>query len=226
MARFRLTLVGKNVPRRSSRRVPSLGRHRPSLEPRKRFLLFCEGKNTEPGYFEAIKRAFASTLLDIQSVPAAGVPFTIAEKATEYVRSRRRRRKHSFEKDDEVWAVFDRDEHNRFEEAVLLCRNGGVRVARSNPCFELWLILHEREFDAVIDRYQMQKELARIRTDYDKDGSKRLDFDELVARVHEAEERANKQLARRKEERIPYNNPSTTVGMLTAAVRDAHANSR
>ena len=99
-------------------------------------------------------------------------------------------------------------------------------VARSNPCFELWLILHERDFDAMLDRHQIQAELARIRSDYDKDGSKTLDFDDLVKRVSEAEDRAARQLARRGEERIPYNNPSTTVGMLTNAIRVADAKSR
>ena len=49
-----------------------------------------------------------------------------------------RRSKDSFEENDQVWAVFDRDEHPRFDEAIALCDGHGVLVGRSNPCFELW----------------------------------------------------------------------------------------
>lgn len=189
-------------------------------------MLFCEGKKTEPGYFDAIRRAFQSALVDIKTVPGVGVPLTIATKATDHVRSLPRRRKNSFESQDEVWVVFDRDEHEKFNEAVNLCEQAGIGVARSNPCFELWLILHDRDFDALRDRHQIQNELAKIRPDYDKSGSKTLDFDELIERVTDAEERAAKQLARRKQESIPYHNPSTTVGQLTCAIRVASAKSR
>ena len=213
----------QDVPRR---RIPNLRRRRSFLEPRKKFLLFCEGRNTEPGYFDAIKRSCASTLIDIESVPGVGVPQTIAQKATQHVESLPRRRRHSFEDQDEVWAVFDRDEHDGFDEAVRLCGDRGVRVARSNPCFELWLMLHEQDFDAMCDRHQMQTRLAAVRSDYDRGGSKKLDFDDLITGVAEAEVRAERQLARRREEGIPYNNPSTTVGMLTAAIREADGKSR
>ncbi len=214
------------MAKRARRGVPDLRRRRSSREPRKKFLLFCEGKNTEPLYFEAIGRSCASTLVDIRSVRAAGVPQTIAERATDHIRSLPRRRKHSFEERDQVWAVFDRDEHERFEDAVRRCWEGGVQVARSNPCFELWLLLHERDFDAVLDRHQMQRELARVRPDYDKNGSKSLDFDDLILGVGAAEDRARTQLSRRAEEGVPYNNPSTTVGKLVAAIRVADAKSR
>lgn len=190
------------------------------------FVLFCEGKNTEPGYFDAIDRLWASALVNVQSVPGVGVPSTIANKATEHARSLRRRRKDSFEEGDEVWAVFDRDEHHRFEEAVRTCEHQGVKVARSDPCFELWLVLHERDYDAPCTRHHIQHELGLLRSDYDKDGAKDLDFDEIVARVHEAEERARTQLIRRRDEGTPYKNPSTTVGDLTVAIRQAHGTSR
>lgn len=226
MARCPSISIGGHVGKAVRRFIADLQRRPPSLEPRRRFVLFCEGKNTEPGYFGAIKRSCKSTFVDIESIPAVGVPSTIAKEATDYVRSLPRRRKHSFEAQDEVWAVFDRDEHDNFEEAVRRCQGKGVKVARSNPCFELWLILHEKNFDAVLNRHQIQAELARIRPDYDMGGSKTLDFDDMVMRVGDAENRAARQLARRKEERIPYNNPSTTVGILTAAIRNADAKSR
>ena len=123
------------------RRSPNLRRGKYQREPKRRFILFCEGKNTESEYFRAIGRTCTGALIDLEIVPAAGVPFTIAEKAVARARSeglilRRRRKMSSFEEADQVWAVFDRDEHPRYNEAVTLCEQTGIHVARSNPCFE------------------------------------------------------------------------------------------
>ena len=177
--------------------------------------MFCEGARTEPDYFTAIKRACANTLIAVEIVPAVGVPMTIAERAAEEAQTRRRRRgkRDSFEEGDQIWAVFDRDAHPRFEEAVRLCEQHGVEVARSDPCFELWLILHERDYDRPCDRHEAQREFERLRPEYDCDA--------LVRRVEQAERRAEAQLRRREQECTPCGNPSTTVFRLTRAIRGA-----
>lgn len=133
-----------------------------------------------------------------------------------------RRRRSSFEEKDVVWAVFDRDEHPNYCEAINLCEKHGIGVARSNPCFELWLILHESDFDRPDDRHAVQTELERIRPEYDRQGRKTPDCDEMVSRVMKAEERAEQLLSRRSEEGIPHGCPSTTVGKLTMAIRNAN----
>ena len=101
---------------RRERRTPNLKRGQgTSGEPKRRFILFCEGKNTEPAYFRAIERVCTSAQIEVQVEPAAGVPYTIAEKAVARAKSAglapRSRRVNSFEESDQVWAVFDRDEH-------------------------------------------------------------------------------------------------------------------
>lgn len=210
------------LPRRvrDRRRTPGLKRRNPRREPKRRFVLFCEGARTEPAYFDAIKRERGNTLIAVEIVGAAGVPMTIAEKAVEEA-NRRRGRRDSFEKDDQVWAVFDRDQHPRFDEAVKRCEQHDIGVARSDPCFELWLILHERDYDRPCDHREAQRELARLRPEYDGGGSKTPDCADMVRRVEEAEERAEAQLRRREEEGAPFGNPSTTVFRLTRAIRDA-----
>ena len=155
-----------------------------------------------------------------------GVPYTIAEKAVERARElglspRSRRRQDSFEARDQVWAVFDRDEHPRVNEAVELCRVHGIGVGRSDPCFELWLVLHEQDYDRPNDRHAMQAELKALRPEYDLDGAKTPDCDDLMARVDDAERRGEEQLRRRELEDNPFGNPSTTVGRLTGAIRGA-----
>ena len=216
------------MPRRgkAARRAPDLRRRGPRREPKRRFVLFCEGRNTEPAYFDAIKHACSSTLIAVEIVPAVGVPMTIAERATEEAGAHKRRRKDSFEEGDRVWAVFDRDEHPRFDEAVALCKGHGVGVARSDPCFELWLILHERDYDRSCSRHEAQRDLKRLRWEYDKDGAKTPDCEDLVKRVEKAEGRAEAQLLRREQEGAPCGNPSTTVGRLTREIRDADERAR
>ena len=162
----------------------------------------------------------------MEIVPAVGVPYTIAEKAVEHARTlgldrRSRRKKDSFEENDQVWAVFDRDEHPHYDEAVALCERHGIHIGRSNPCFELWLVLHEMDFDRAENRHEMQKILESLRPEYDMNSAKTPDCDEIIERVNEAEERSEKQLRNREEEDNPYGNPSTTVGRLTRAIREA-----
>ena len=210
------------LPRRvrDGRRTPGLKRRNPRREPKRRFVLFCEGARTEPAYFNAIKRSCGSTLIAVEIVGAAGVPMTIAKKAIEEAK-RRRRKRDSFEEDDEIWAVFDRDQHPDFKNAVKQCEQHDIGVARSDPCFELWLILHERDYGRPCDRREVQRELERLHPEYDGGGSKTPDCADMVHRVEEAEKRAEAQLHLRKEQGAPFGNPSTTVFRLTRAIRDA-----
>src|SRR5208283_78114 len=123
-----------------------LQRRRPTRQPRRRFIIYCEGENTEPGYFAALKSILRYQLIEIETNPV-GAPMTTAERAVE--RAKReglakgaKKPKDSFAQGDQVWAVFDRDEHPHFHDAVAHCESKGVRVGRSNPYLKLWLILH------------------------------------------------------------------------------------
>ena len=187
-------------------------------EPLRRFTIFCEGENTEPVYFRALERKYRrQALIGLEIVPV-GVPMTIARQASARMKKRGR---NSFDEKDQVWAVFDRDEHPNHEAAIRMCEENRVGVARSNPCFEVWLILHEGDFDRPYDRHAVQAHLASLRPEYDRDKNKSCDCDHLVKSVEKAEARAIRQLERRDQEGAPFGPPSTTVGHLTAAIRAA-----
>ena len=210
----------------TKRRTGNIGRRGFRREPKVRFVLFCEGRNTEPTYFRAIKKRWTDTLVYIEIHGGVGVPITIAQQAVEFAKEERpagnsTRRRNSFEEKDQVWAIFDRDEHERYEESVLLCEANGVGVARSNPCFEVWLILHERDYDRPDDRHQVQSELQGLRPEYKQGGAKLPDCEEMVDRVKDAEERGEVLRRRREDEGDPHGRPSTTVGKLTKAIREA-----
>lgn len=207
------------------RKLPSLKRRPDSKKPKRRFILFCEGKNTEPSYFRSLQALCAGSLVSIETIDGAGVPFSVASAAVVKIKeiksTRRRSKRNSFEKDDEVWAVFDHDNHPRIKEAVDLCNSNTVGVAYSNPCFEIWLILHVEDYNKPDDRHAVQKYLQSIHTAYDASGSKRPNCNDLVRSVAKAEERAKCLLKRRDEEGTPFGRPCTTVGKLTERIREA-----
>ena len=116
-------------------------------------------------------------------------------------------------------AVFDRDEHPNFDEAVALCVASPVGVARSNPCFEVWLILHKMDFDRPDGRHAVQTHLQSLCPEYDAAKGKRPDCVSLMDQLDAAERRAERQLAAREAEGKPYGPPSTTVFNLIRAIR-------
>ena len=221
------------MPRRVEIRRPAvrdLRRRLHDREPKQRFVLFCEGAKTEPAYFDAIRRACPNTLIEVHG--GVGVPMTVAQQAVAYAKENglargSQRRKDSFERNDQVWAVFDCDVHPQFKEAVELCERNGVGAAWSKPCFELWLILHEDDYGKPGTHQHVQKALETLRPEYDRRGAKIPDCDDMVGRVEDAERRGAMLLREReKDGSAPFGNPSTTVGRLTRAIREADRRAR
>jgi len=212
-----------------ARHPPRLSRKPYRREPRKRFTVFCEGKNTEPTYFRAIAKMYASAMVVVETVGGAGEPGALARAAIERAAESRRRRKKtadSFEENDEVWAVFDRDEHPNFSAAVAACAGAGVPVGRSNPCFEAWLILHIADYNRPDHRHDCQSYFKTLHPEYGLEHRKIPNCESLVTTVEIAEQRAERQLRDRNDEGSPFSAPSTTVGFLTKAIREASAKSK
>ncbi len=207
-------------------RNSNLKRTKAKRAPRRRFIIYCEGEKTEPAYFDALKQTFGrDALVELEIVPT-GVPKTIAERAVarakaEGLAKRSRKPKNSFEDGDQVWAVFDRDEHPNFEDAVAICSSKGVGIGRSNPCFEIWLILHEEEYDRADNRRDVCRHLRTLRPEYDPKHAKCCNCNEMVVRAEVAEARAERLLRLRESQGWPFGRPSTTVGLLTSAMRAA-----
>lgn len=212
------------MARRGTRSLARRAAHR---SPKRRFILYCEGTNTEPVYFRAVQREFAKVILSIE--PGIGVPYTVATAAAKRCHElglsspNARAKLDSYEQEDEVWAIFDRDQHPKFDEAVVLCRKAGVLVARSNPCFEIWIVLHIEDFQKPDGRHAVQAKLRTLLPEYNPSKGKTAKFADLLAGIEIAEQRAEAQLRRRAAEGAPYGPPSTTVFALTRAIRSAQA---
>jgi RloB-like protein len=208
----------------------SLLRKTPTRETKRQFWIFCEGQNTERAYFDAVKALWKDALVSLQIVAGVGEPRAVARAATEKAKEvgvfgKKHTKKDSFEKNDEVWAVFDHDDgqHHHFNSAVEECRTHKVGVGWSVPCFEHWLILHFEDADRGYDRHAAQKSYGKMDPSYKPKSSKTPDCKALVANIERAETRANQQAERRLQEGSQFGNPSTNVQKLTAKIREAAA---
>ena len=90
---------------------------------------------------------------------------------------------------DEIWCIFDRDDHHRFDEATQAVARAGIRTAVSNPCLELWLILHVSEQTAHISTSRAQARAAELAL-IDGKNLARAKSDTLKSSYQQARDRA------------------------------------
>jgi len=199
-----------------ARNRDDLQRRRPRRQPKPRFLIVCEGTVTEPRYFNDV-RHIERSLIDLQIEPG-GTPKTLVERATERKREadgKARKLKDDNQKYEEVWCVFDIDEHPLIPEAKDQARANRVELAISNPCFELWVLLHFQDQRAHIARGKVQHLCRRHMRNYEKE----LDYETLRPKYSGALKRAE-DLERWHDSRGTVGaNPSTTVYRLVERIK-------
>jgi hypothetical protein len=204
-------------PRFSSK----LKRRPPVREPKRKLIVVCEGKVTEPEYLTALARDCRALIaLDLSIERGAGTPMSLVERAAALSPRKRRKRAESFEKRDEIWVMFDRDEHPYFIDAINRAQSVGVGVAYSNPCFELWLALHFESWDRPMSRHAMQDHIRKRFPQYDRTKAKTIPFKYFAEFVEQAEARAVTLCSNRNNEGDTCGNPSTTVYCLTRRIRE------
>lgn len=118
------------------------------------YIISFEGYRSEPKYFEALRHSEYfndSGLIETISIKrkkkSASDPLSV-KKLLKKAKS-----EYNFKKTDEFWLVIDRDDwgnvHNiNFDVLLADCKQeGNFFLAMSNPCFELWLLLHLKELE-------------------------------------------------------------------------------
>lgn len=121
---------------------------------------------------------------------------------------------------DEIWCVFDVDEHVNLATARDLARRHDIRLALSNPCIELWFLLHFENQTAHLER-----DVAQARSKNLLGCGKTLSeaaLEALDERVGDACDRA--QNLDRKHEgdgSPPGSNPSSRVWKLVGSIEGA-----
>jgi hypothetical protein len=205
------------VPQRQN----TLRRRRPEREPRKRFLLFCEGEVTEPDYFGGWRRFLRSRLIKIEISPERGDPLQLVQRAVsakETAETQARRESDENLLYEEIWCVLDVDDHARLARARQVAQQHGIHLAVSEPCFELWGLLHYQDQWAYVECSAVGDALTRHLPHYDK----RLDFDAIRPEYARARARAIA-LDERRTRNDGDSNPSTDVWRLVDSLCESRA---
>jgi hypothetical protein len=206
---------------KARRTEPLLTRPEPTREEKQTFLIYCEGKNTEPSYFRQFRLASAT----ITSFGEGRNTISLVERAKALAAQE--------EEYDQVWCVFDADpkpdnsyQAKNFNAAIDLAKRYGFHIAYSNQAFEYWLILHfEDHQGGKMDRADYNDKLNHyfrpLGCEFDGKGSKIVTeemFMELDNRREVAIRRAKKIYSE-----FEHNNPaaeesSTTVFQLVEEI--------
>ena len=145
-------------------------------------MIVCEGSRTEPNYLEEIRQEYklASTRVRVHPSLFGTGPLQVVQFA-EHLFLNGDQNKNIAPRDfDRVYAVFDRDDHETYHNALskMASLNGrwknrenskvSFKAIASVPCFELWLLLHFEDVQAPVERTQIYERLQRYLPDYDK----------------------------------------------------------
>ena len=103
-----------------------------------RVLIVCEGRKTEPYYFRELVNNYRLSTVNVQIVGSGADPNQVVREADQIARTEKRKG----ERFDKVFCIFDRDEHEFFDQASNTATNKKIKPIRSWPCFEFWLFLH------------------------------------------------------------------------------------
>ena len=147
-----------------------------------RILIVTEGSKTEPLYLEEIRAAHQlhSANVEVQPGQLGTAPIQVvryAEQLFEEGDLHKGVRPKSF---DQVYAVFDRDDHDSYFNALNLAQSldGKLRnddkqpvsfkAIASIPSFELWLLLHYEDIQAPIHRDEVMARVKQHIPGYEK----------------------------------------------------------
>lgn len=177
-------------------------------------LIVCEGAKTEPIYLDKMKKHYRLPAAKIEIVPG-NISGTNPKSVVEYAKRRMEElvRENNDIENENVWCVFDRDQHEKLHEALQQAEDNGFGVGFSNPSFELWLLLHFQDQQAEIERKVVTSRLKKHIKDYEKNS--RGTFDRTIDRLAEAKTRAEYLRKMHIRNKNPENhNPSTSVDKL------------
>ncbi|MEV0793360.1 RloB family protein [Kribbella sp. NPDC050459] len=176
--------------------------------------MYCEGEASEPDYISALKRLpeiRGNTAINLIIDATAGVPLKLVEKAVA--------RQQRDTEIDESWCVFDVEwprHHPNLDRALRLAAAEGINVAVSNPCFELWLILHHQPHTGFLDNRGAEALSSRL----DGRQGKRIDGAGYMKLRRDAYIRAEALADRHERDgtTFPNDNPSSSMYRLLAAI--------
>ena len=188
------------------------------------FLIYCEGKNTEPEYFKSFP---VTTETEVKATGLGRSRTALVEKVIELIGE--------IEKDEnrQIWVVFDRDVkyenqiqgNEDFNNAIKLATQSGIKCAYSNDCFELWFVLHDEYLQSALHRNLLYDKLSnKLIPNYEEDGKGKEFAQSLyplfLDRIPFAIQNAKRLHKSHKGKEFHLQNPCTTVYQLVEALNE------
>ena len=193
-----------------------------------RLLIVSEGSKTEPNYFREIRTAYRLHTANVEVQPSemGTSPLQVVQYAKELFEKGDRHRQIQPRAFEQVYAVFDRDDHATYFQALELAKSldGKLRndikqpmrfqAIASVPSFELWLLLHYEDIRAPIHRVELMQRLKQHLPHYEKGagGAFALTRSRLTDATQRAQALANRFNARTDPE--PYTAIAELVPLL------------
>lgn len=211
--------------RRKARDGAALQRQSRVRARNKRYLIVCEGTKTEPQYLRELRDDLGIHPQVVRIAPNDGVSpdRVVAHAVTLYEEDAA-----AGDAFDKVYCVFDRDNHSTFDAAMqrtkdLSAEGKPVVAVTSNPCFEVWLLLHfgytDQPFHSAGKKSVGDQVVAALKTKpgfaiYGK-GQKGI-YGQLKAKLSHALTHAER--LRKHGAATGSNNPATDVDVLVKAI--------
>jgi hypothetical protein len=147
-----------------------------------RVLIVSEGSKTEPNYFREIRSAYRlhTASVEVQPSDFGTAPIQVVKYALALFENGDRHKNIQQRAFERVYAVFDRDDHGSYFDALNLAAslNGKLkndikqtvvfRAIASVPSFELWLLLHFEDIQTPLHRDDVMRRLKLHIPGYDK----------------------------------------------------------
>jgi hypothetical protein len=191
------------------RKESSFLRKKNIKSPKEIILIVCEGEKTEKQYFEGFP-----VQKEIVKVDVAGKGYNTDSLVKEAIRLREEAKsKGKFY--NQVWCVFDRDSFppQNFNNAFILAKTNGIKIAYSNEAFELWHLLHFNLYENADKREYYKERLSKlIGKKYEKNDPGMYEI--LLKYQKKAISNAKKLYSKYTSPNPEKDNPSTTVFKL------------
>lgn len=172
----------KNISKERSRKT--LARSYGQRKSCDRILIVTEGTKTEPNYFNDMRKDYKlpTTNVCICHSSSGTAPRNVIEYAEQLFLKGNQHKGLAARAFEQVYAVFDRDNHDTYAEAIEKAKNldkkhsndikQQVKFAAipSNPCFELWLLIHFVDISALLTSSEVMKQVKKHIPEYDKSG--------------------------------------------------------
>ena len=200
-----------------ARRTRRQEHHRPL---RHRILVLTQGKVTEPAYFDRIRQIHRHVVIVVKDCPKSP-PQMLDVAIDQTAKAGKKMREDAF---DATWVVFDAEERPDLEMLRSLRQKAGshhIHLAWSNPCFEVWLLLHLIYSQAPL--FRAEEAIRRLATELPGYGKDQRSADrvmvDLVSKIPAALDHAQR-LRERHAARAAgeFPNPATDVDLLVRSI--------